>query len=262
MSVVTVGDNCIDYYLSSKQAFPGGNALNVAVYLRRFSVDCSFISVIGDDAYGEMILSALKSYGINYDFVYKAEGATALSRVTLVNGDRVFGKYDEGVMKDFKLSDAALRFIASHRFMHTAFWGRTESYLPSIQQSGVKIFYDFADCSDAARLNMVLPHIDFALFSAETDNAETRLFLKEVMDSGLTFAVATLGAEGSLGFDGKSFVKLPAPQIEVVDTMGAGDSFAAGVLAGLEKDLDLKGCMELGTKSSAITLSYRGAWPF
>mgnify|MGYP004671215951 FL=1 len=47
---------------------------------------------------------------------------------------------------------------------------------------------------------------------------------------------------------------------EVVDTMGAGDSFIAGFLHGYLEGLDIPACMTAGAQCSAVTLSYEGAW--
>ena len=52
MHVATVGDNCIDSYFKTGQAFPGGNAINVAVYLARLGIPVSYVGVVGDDEYG------------------------------------------------------------------------------------------------------------------------------------------------------------------------------------------------------------------
>ena len=52
-------------------------------------------------------------------------------------------------------------------------------------------------------------------------------------------------------------VRIPC---QVVDTMGAGDSFIAGFLHGYLEGLDLPACMTAGAQCSAVTLSYEGAW--
>lgn len=260
MEIVTVGDNCVDFYLADNKAYPGGNALNVAVYVRRLNEPCSFVSVVGDDEYGDMLLTAMEKHGINHDYVYQEHGKTALSRVNIVNGDRVFSKYDEGVMENFELSRDALNFICKHKLMHTALWGKTEDFIPTIHKSGCKIYYDFSDNQDADYHRKLLPCIDFALFSMTDDTKETREFLMQAHSYGPVWVTATLGANGSLSFDGQQFIKLPAPRIKVVDTMGAGDSFAAGMLVGIKRGLSLSDCMKLATSSSAVTLSYKGAW--
>ena len=47
---------------------------------------------------------------------------------------------------------------------------------------------------------------------------------------------------------------------EVVDTMGAGDSFIAGFIVGILEGQTIDECMVTGSKSSAVTLGYSGAW--
>jgi adenosine kinase len=76
------------------------------------------------------------------------------------------------------------------------------------------------------------------------------------------FAVITLGEKGSILINGDDTVEVPASKIEqLVDTTGAGDLYAAGVLYGLASGLSLSRCGELGSKAAAEIISHYGARP-
>ena len=50
IKVAAVGDNCVDAYDQTGEAFPGGNPVNVAVYTVRLGGEASYTGVVGDDA--------------------------------------------------------------------------------------------------------------------------------------------------------------------------------------------------------------------
>ena len=56
--LAAVGDNCMDVYDQTGEAYPGGNPVNVAVYTVRLGGTASYTGVVGDDAYGSLMRSA------------------------------------------------------------------------------------------------------------------------------------------------------------------------------------------------------------
>jgi len=119
MKLAAIGDNCMDVY-STGEAFPGGNPVNVAVYYARLGGEASYTGVVGTDAYGTRMKSAIASKGVDVSHVLSAEGKTAVTHVELVNGDRVFGDYDEGVLADFRPTPQQLDFVCGHDLVITA----------------------------------------------------------------------------------------------------------------------------------------------
>lgn len=93
-----------------------------------------------------------------------------------------------------------------------------------------------------------------------------------VLDRGPRLVVVTLGAEGAVGLTGDGEVQVPAPVVHVVDTIGAGDAFGAGLLAWLHdhgrlsRDLrldrdDLRAALEFACLVASITCTRAGADP-
>ena len=111
MKIACVGDNCVDYYDNTGEAFPGGNPVNVAVYVRRMGGQSAYLGAVGSDEYGGLILRALEEKGVDVRRVKRLPGATALSHVCLIDGERVFGDYDEGVMAQFVLAPGDVEFL-------------------------------------------------------------------------------------------------------------------------------------------------------
>ena len=71
----------------------------------------------------------------------------------------------------------------------------------------------------------------------------------------------TLGPEGSLLVTSEGTVEVPPQPVEVVDTTGAGDLYAAGVLHGLSQGLPLAECGRLGSLAASAVIGHTGARP-
>ena len=249
MKVAAVGDNCLDVYEKEGKQYPGGNPVNAAVYLRRMGVDASYCGAVGTDEYGTFMLDALKGKGLD------------TSQVEIVNGNRVFGDYIEGVMEDFAPTDDDVKFFCEHDLVVSGIWGHADKAMPAVHAAGVPVVFDFSDQPQDPMVLETIPHVDYAFFGLESDdNEQVRAYMREMQAKGPKVVVVTLGENGSLAYDGKEFHKGDIVKCEVVDTMGAGDSFIAGFIKGILEEQDIDTCMKMGAESSAVTLGYSGAW--
>ena len=123
--IAAAGDNCVDAY-SDGNAYPGGNPVNVAVYVTRLGGESTYIGAVGTDKYGKIMLDAIAAKGVDTSHMKVLEGNTAVTQVEIVNGDRVFGDYDEGVMADFKLNAEDIEFLAGYDMVVSGLWGMCE----------------------------------------------------------------------------------------------------------------------------------------
>lgn len=261
MKLAAVGDNCMDVYDQTGEAFPGGNPVNVAVYFTRLGGSASYTGAVGNDRYARILTDALREKGVDLSHIHVLEGSTAVTHVEIVNGDRVLGDYEEGVLPQFRLTERDIDFICTHDMMVTGLWSMVEDDLWRIRERGIPIAFDFADKPQSPILDKAMPYVDYAFFGLEMeDGPRLRDFLQAQQSRGPKVVIATLGARGSLAFDGSEFVSCGIVPCEVADTMGAGDSYIAGFLRGVLEKRTLRECMELGACCSAETLTYSGAW--
>lgn len=261
MRIVTVGDNCIDHYRSLNKACPGGNPVNVAVYLKRMGTDSSYVGVVGDDAHGDLMRNAIRAKGVDISHLHVAPGKTAVTEVELHENDRVFGDYYEGVLETFTLSAEDMDYIKSFPLVHTGLWGKVEKNYSDFRKSGVLTSFDFADRLDHELVEKTLPAVDFAFFSYTGEDAFILDFLKKTHAMGPKITIVTLGENGSIAYDGENFYREGIQPVNVVDTMGAGDSYIAGFLYGILKGESIPVCMKLGAIEASKTIAYFGAWP-
>ena len=245
--VAAIGDNCIDYYDSLNESYPGGNPVNVAVYIKRLGGESSYTGAVGTDSFGKIMISAIQNKGVDTSHIQVLDGKTAVTHVDIVDGDRVFGKYEEGVLADFKLREQDISFIKKHDLAVTGIWGMIEDELPLISKE-IPVAFDFAN--------------KFANPIVEKANCTEQLkeFMKAMQQKGPKVIIATLGKNGSIGYDGNSWYRFGIIECKVVDTMGAGDSFIAGFLYGILNGLNVQDSMKAGAQNSAVTIGYKGAW--
>jgi fructokinase len=130
-----------------------------------------------------------------------------------------------------------------------------------------------------ARLERMIAHADVIKVSDEdlawlTRGGDFETAAKNWIAGGASIVVLTRGENGALAITRSGRVEVAAPKAKVVDTVGAGDTFNAGLLAGLDRaglldkaglqgisDDDLRPALQLAAKVAAITVSRAGANP-
>lgn len=261
-TLVAAGDNCIDNYASLGEQYAGGNAVNIAVSFARDGGRAWYIGNVGTDNLGAVLKESVGRAGVDVSLVNTIPGRTAVTQVELVDGERVFGDYDEGVMVDFDLSEADLQFIGTCDLFVSAWWGNLSHRLADVRGLGTPVAFDFATEIETERASEIMPNVDYAFFSDERDPEDSSLrdLMALVQKRGPHTVVATLGGSGSLTLVGDSFEYCPVEDIEVVDTMGAGDSYIGGFLAGIARGEGIGEAMVRATRSAAYTLQVSGAW--
>lgn len=259
MKFIAIGDNCVDSYTETDQKYAGGNAVNFAVYMKELLGSSAYFGVVGDDANGQMIIESLHAKGVDASMVRVEPGNTAVTVIRLVNGDRVFGAYDEGVFAQFAIKPEELAYIKNHDYIHMAVYGKCDPYLEELHQSCV-ISYDFSDKRDVEFITQISKHIDYGFISYHQDDAFIREILRKMCDQHVQVAVATLGEQGSIAFDGQCYYVCGIKQVNVVDTLGAGDSFIAGFMYGISQGQTIEEALQSGTDRASKTIQYVGAW--
>lgn len=245
MRVIGVGDNVVDKYVDSGIMYPGGNALNFAVYAAQAGVESAYLGHFGDDGAGRHIASTLGKLGIDALRCRVVPGRNGSSLIRLADGERSITEENE-LLKDFplKLDEDDLRYISDFALVHTSIYSGIEDKLSDMRRRGTRVSYDFSDLWDEARLRSVCPLVDFSVFSCGAmSDAEAEALLRRVVTYGSPLALGTLGRRGAMVFDGhRLFVKAPYRAVgTVLDTLGAGDAYLTGFLLSYVRALDEAG---------------------
>ena len=118
MRVLGAGDNVADRYLHQAMLYPGGNAVNVAVFAARLGARAGYLGVLGDDAAGRQILRALEAEHVDTALTRVVHAPNATADVELVGNDRVFLRSDRTTAL-FELDDAQLDAMAAYDVVHS-----------------------------------------------------------------------------------------------------------------------------------------------
>ncbi len=274
-------------------AHPGGSPANVALGLARLGVPVTLKTRLGRDAFGEMISAHLEASGVRVDGGPKAGVSTSLAIATLAAG---IASYDFRIEWDV---EALAPLPIETRCLHT---GSLATVLPpgkarvvdlverERKRGRVTVSYDPnvrpALLGDAARarpdierlvaLSDVVKVSDEDLSWLYPDRPDEDV-AQTWLASGPALVVVTRGAAGVYAVSAGLELHRPAVPLDLVDTVGAGDSFTSGLLDGLHRaDLvggarrDALGAIDEATLASvldaaaliaAITCSRPGADP-
>lgn len=246
VKVLGLGDNVCDVYLHTGTMYPGGQAVNFAVYAGQLGAQADFMGVFGGDAVARHVQSTLDEKGVGRSHCRSYPGENGFARVTLVEGDRVFmGSNRGGVLQErpIYLEQADLDYIAGFDLVHTTNNGFIDSLLPQLHQLPPFVSYDFSyRWNEEDRVERVCPYIDFAFLSCSgLDDVQTQDLCRRLHEKGCGVVTATRGSKGATVFDGSRFYEQRPHLVEPVDTMGAGDSFATAMLTSLLQALEREG---------------------
>ena len=235
MKVIGIGDNVCDKYVHQKTMYPGGQALNFAVYARMQGAQSAYLGVFGSDTVAHHVQNTLDQYQVDRSRCRQYEGANGCARVNLVDGDRVFlGSNKGGVLREhpIRLSDEDLAYIRQFDLCHTTNNSYMDDELPRLRQAGIPISYDFSgQWIDNERVAKVAPYVDYAFLSCGSVALERAQDICRFLHSqGAGMVIATRGSEGAVLFDGQDFYIRPPELVEAIDTLGAGDSFPTAFL--------------------------------
>jgi fructoselysine 6-kinase len=108
----------------------------------------------------------------------------------------------------------------------------------------------------------MLPHTDYAILSsADASEADALDLMEWALKMGPQLVLVTRGEAGALASDGRRIHRQPIVEAgPVVDTLGAGDAFAARLMVEVLAGADLPAALEMAAQSAAETCSYHGAF--
>lgn len=238
VKVLGFGDNVVDKYEHLKIMYPGGNAVNFAVYAKQFGAERSaYMGIFGSDREAEHVIASLEAEGIELVKCIQVIGENGCSKNTVIDGDRVFLESNEGGVRGdmrYALNRFDLDYIRQFDIVHTGNYCFTERELPKIKAAGAPISFDFSDDSEDAYIEAVAPLVTYAFLSCSgLEEAEIREKLKWIASLGPAFVCASRDSEGCIAFDGNEYYTQSAvPVKKMADTMGAGDSLLTSFLVG------------------------------
>ena len=223
------------------------------------------ISCVGDDDGADLVMASLAGSGIDC-YLSQIVGSTPVQYIEIEpDGEKRFVRYDEGVLKDFRFTDEQVAIIKASDLLVAPVYLQIVGLfgeLMSISTKG-RVSIDFADFlqhPDFELLDRHIEAIDVGFFGINAGDSEAIEEIARRAAQHQKLFVVTLGAKGSLAFDGSESYRLPAVEVrQVVDTTGAGDAYAAGFLSRYCHGAGIHECMERGAAVAARVIGQVGS---
>ncbi len=274
----------------------GGAVFNTAVGLGRLGARVGLLSGISTDRFGEQLMARLEESRVSGSAVVRAERPTTMAFVHLVDGHATYNFYDENTAgRMIAAADVAPMDAETEALffggISLAVEPCAEAYADVLAREGqsravmidpnIRPGFIRDEAAYRTRLDHMLAQADVVKVSDEDlawlmpEAADMDARAKELMAKGPAFVIVTCGAEGAHGYLASGdILHVAAEKADVVDTVGAGDTFNSGVLAKLaelgvlNKVLvrslspgDAEAAMAHGAKVAAVTVSRAGANP-
>ena len=235
LRVVGVGDNFVDRYWDENTMYPGGNSVNFAVYARQQGAFSAYCGVLAEDREARLIERALVNYGVEYTHCLRLPGGeTGVGSIRLINGDRVISDDNDGgsVRTDpLPVTEELLLYLKSFDVIHMCCYGYLAPQLHRIASTGVPVLYDFSDQWTQDGFEQICADVKVAFLSGGgRPSEELEEALRRACGCGAEIAIATMGGDGAIAWDGKRLYRKRPYEVnaERLDTMGAGDAFLTG----------------------------------
>ncbi len=255
MRACAIGFVCADVYEKEGISYPTGNGVDFVINLSKFGVLGSVVSAVGDDLYGRTMRARLGEYGIDTSHLSVMNGATAVIKMHLNGRDRVHGERIRGVMDVYRPSCEDVAFAKKHDLIHVDLSARIPDLLPELRSEGAAIFFDFSIRHREPGSEKILSSVDYAMFSFGKYDEKVKDTLAWAHSFGPRIVIGTFGTEGSMAYDGNTFTRCGIVETEVVNTVGAGDAFAAGFMYEAMKGTDISVCLMSAARQAAQVVS-------
>jgi sugar/nucleoside kinase (ribokinase family) len=259
---------------------PGGCSSNTAIGLAALGVPTGIIGQTGSDDAAELLYRYWERFGLDTQFMQRdPEHSTAIS-IGLVDSEfqprfvHTPGA-NRGVTAD--LIDVPKMAATGAKFFHVAgffvlvnFFEGVGQKLATLRSQGITTCLDvvFNVRMDDPKLRAALwesmPYLDYFMSNDHealrlTGETDPVLAAKVLREQGARCVIIKLGAKGCYALSDDFTGIIPAIKVEVVDTTGAGDAFAAGFIAALRKGADIRAAGEAGNRAGARIVQKLGA---
>lgn len=274
--------------------YAGGAVFNTAIALGRLGAPSGLLSGLSTDLFGQVLEDTLEASNVSTEYAIRSTRPTTLAFVKLTDGQAEYAFYDENTAGRMLTPDdmpGSLPGVEAAFFggislpvepggaAYEALSARLSEQAAIMIDPNIRRDFITDEARYRARLEAMLARADIIKISDEdldwlAPGESLEAAAARYLDTGTRLVCVTQGAEGATGYWSGGPTQVPAERVKVADTVGAGDTFNAGVMAALHgRSLLTKGGLErltedavtdaltLGVKAAAITVSRAGANP-
>ncbi len=253
----------------------GGKGFNHAVAARRLGADVEILGRVGDDPFGRQFLDALDAAGIGRRGVTvdAGEGTGIASIViesdganTIIQAPRANRRLspDDIAREDASFDDARVAMLQLETSMPAA-----TAFARAARRAGALVLLNPAPAAPVPDELLAASDIIVAneleaetLTGAPADTVDAACeAARKLLDAGATAAVVTLGARGAVAVTRDERHHQPAPAVDAVDTVGAGDAFCAALAIRIGARAPLRDALTFAVTAGSLATMRHGAEP-
>ena len=249
----------------------GSSSAIFACGAARLGLKVAFIGVCGDDTFGRFMLAEMQKRGVDVsNVIVRAHGQTGLSVILNRGADRAILTHP-GLIAALRASDISDALLRTARHLHVASYflqTNLQPDLPGLFQrarsfgltTSLDTNYDpsekwFGFDELLSQVDIFLPNKTEALSITQSKNVESAA--RQLADK-CKLAAIKLGADGALLQAKDKTICVPSIPVNIVDTVGAGDTFDAGFLYGYLNGWELEKSLQLAVVCGALSLQASG----
>jgi len=285
MQILSIGEVLWDVYDDSRE-FVGGAPLNVSVHARRLGNSVALVSAVGKDRRGELTLEKIRALDLATDLIQSIPGqATGTAVIEIdANGDALFTIDRPAAFDYLSLDDNALARLQDFapEWIYYGTLAQTNSNIEQVVNNIVarfpnaKRFYDINLRSGHWNLDLVKRLTRLAT-TLKINDSEAELLSRMTLGNrpfrlvefceywsstyDLEFMCVTLGSQGCAIYNDGTLRTFHGFPVKAVDTVGAGDAFAAALLHGIAMNWPIDHVANFANALGALVASRPGATP-
>lgn len=245
---------------------PGGKGANQAAACGKLGGAPIMSGCVGNDLFGEELLSTLKGHGVDVSHVRKTEGSSGIAVIVLAEGDNriivdaganALVTHDdiESLLSEASRGDIFLTQlenpceVVGYALKRAKEKGLYTVLNPAPWNDGIKPYLSYID--------MMTPNeteLELASGDADVDGG-----LAKLRALGIETVIVTLGSRGYRIYDGKRDLRGSCIKVDVVDTTAAGDTFSGVLVAELARGVELESAAAFASKCASIACTRHGA---
>jgi fructokinase len=272
--------------------YPGGAVFNTSIALGRLGSTVGFFSGLSNDMLGEMLTDALTASHVDSTMAAMSDRPTTVAFVKLVSGHATYAFYDENTagrllsVDDLPDSDADALFFGGISLVvepcgaaYQALMQREASRAVTMIDPNIRPSFIKDEAPYRARIEEMCSLADIVKLSDEdlhwlSGDGDIPTLARDLIAKGAKLVCITEGAKGVNGYTADHTVFVASNRVDVVDTVGAGDTFNAGLLHALDtaglltksavtnlSEAQISDALAMGAKCAAVTVSRAGANP-
>ena len=170
--MIGIGDAKMDKNITDMIAYPGGQAMNIAVNAKLQGARAGFIGCIGDDVLGQHLAKTLDEIGVDRSHSHIVHADNAATKYQVIDGERVWGGTNPRpisplqmairfMLPFYGLSDEDMAYIKTFDAAHLCNTAHMDEYLPQLKAMGIVVSYDYSnDHLKPGLMEKVAPYVD------------------------------------------------------------------------------------------------------